>query len=37
VAFRYRSLAPPGAYANYATLPVAALMLILNFTTRHRV
>jgi len=26
---------PPGAYANYATLPVAALMLILSFTTRR--
>ena len=27
---------PPGAYANYVTLPVAALMLILSFTTWHR-
>jgi hypothetical protein len=26
---------PPGAYANYVTLPVAALMLILSFTTWH--
>jgi hypothetical protein len=26
---------PPGAYANYATLPVAALMLILSFTPRR--
>ena len=28
---------PPGAYANYATLPVAAPMLILSFATRHRI
>jgi hypothetical protein len=27
---------PPGAYANYLTLPVAALMLILSFTTWRR-
>jgi hypothetical protein len=27
---------PPGAYANYVILPVAALMLILSFTTWHR-
>lgn len=27
---------PPGAYANYVMLPLAALMLILSFTTRHR-
>lgn len=27
---------PPGAYANYAILPLAALMVILSFTTRHR-
>jgi hypothetical protein len=26
---------PPGAYANYVIMPVAALMLILSFTTRH--
>jgi len=28
---------PPGAYANYVTLPVAALMLILGFTTWRRI
>ena len=27
---------PPGAYANYVILPVAALMLILGFTTWRR-
>ena len=27
---------PPGAYANYAALPLAALMIILSFTTWHR-
>jgi hypothetical protein len=27
---------PPGAYANYVMLPLAALMLILSFTTWHR-
>lgn len=29
------SRTPPGAYANYVTLPVAALMLVLSFTTWH--
>jgi hypothetical protein len=27
---------PPGAYANYVMLPVAALMVVLSFTTSHR-
>jgi hypothetical protein len=27
---------PPGAYANYIIMPVAALMLVLSFTTWHR-
>jgi hypothetical protein len=27
---------PPGAYVNYVMLPLAALMLILSFITRHR-
>ena len=27
---------PPGAYGNYVALPVAALMIILSFTTWHR-
>lgn len=27
---------PPGAYADYVVLPVAALMLILSATTEHR-
>jgi hypothetical protein len=27
---------PPGAYGDYVMLPVAALMLILSFTTLHR-
>jgi len=27
---------PPGAYGNYVTLPLAALMLILSFTTWRR-
>ena len=33
VTFSHR---PPGAYANYVTLPLAALMLILSFTTWRR-
>ncbi|MGD1090736.1 MAG: hypothetical protein ABSB35_01960 [Bryobacteraceae bacterium] len=27
---------PPGAYGNYVTLPLAALMLILSYATWHR-
>jgi hypothetical protein len=27
---------PPGAYANYVALPLAALMIVLSFTTWHR-
>ena len=27
---------PPGVYANYVTLPLAALMIVLSFTTWHR-
>ena len=27
---------PPSAYANYVALPLAALMIVLSFTTRHR-
>jgi hypothetical protein len=30
------SRTPPGAYANYLTLPAAVLMLILSFATWHR-
>ena len=33
VTFRHT---PPGAYANYVALPVAALMLILSFVTWRR-
>ena len=28
---------PPGAYANYVALPLAALMIILSFATRRRI